>query len=130
LKRSLQLDPLKAPASWDQIKSKRDQLEQSPLRINGQVFDADEIAEKRLTLSLNAFETLPTVVSGKLTWKLADNSLLELTKVQLADVLDQLRLLSAQRAATLHYQAGVIAQAGATVGQLDDLTFWGVHGYS
>lgn len=133
MKRLLQLDPDKALATWSQIRVKRDELEQAPLTLTvsgvAHLFDADEIAEKRMSMSVDSFDSLPTLVNGKLTWKLYTNAALEVTKAELQDALAQMRLKVAQRAAILHVKAAEFAQTGVLVGELSDLTKWQVESF-
>ena len=118
--------PEEKTATWGQIKECRDTFEQSPLATSYGTFDADEKSLKRMELALEAFDSLPTLVSGRLTWKLADNSLLALTKMELEDVFDQLKTNIAARAAVLHVQAEIFAASPPTVGYIKNPVNWGI----
>lgn len=127
MKRSLQLNPLLVPATWEQIKAKRDDLELSPVRLDsGLTFDYDQKAKLRFETALSQFDSLPTLVEGKLAWKLADNSFELHTKSQLQAVYDELQQKTAIRAALLFAKAEELAAGSPTVGDLEDLATWGL----
>jgi len=125
--RSLKINPLNKPATWDEIKARRDVIEQLPISLVEGAFDADEISLKRMELALLEFANLPTLdAQSKLTWKLADNTLLPLTQVELQSVYDRVRTALAVRSATLHGSAGALLQSGALLKDLTPLSNWGV----
>lgn len=126
MKRSLQLNPDHRPAIWEQIRSIRDAHELSPVTTTYGTFDADEKAEYRLTQAIDTFGSLPTLQNGKLGWKLADNTLVQLSHSELSDVYQQLRNNRAIRAAVLHAKAEQfrVADPAPTPAQLKQLDFW------
>lgn len=126
MKRSLQLNPDHRPATWEQIRDLRDAHELSPVTTTYGTFDADEKAEYRLTQAISTFDSLPTVQNGKLGWKLADNTLVQLSLAELQDVYQQLRTNRAIRAAVLHAKAEQfrVADPAPTPAQLKQLDFW------
>lgn len=127
MKRSLQLNPLLVPATWEQIKAKRDELEVSPVTLDsGMTFDYDQQAKLRFETALSQFDNLPTLVDGKLAWKLADNSFELHTKTELQAVYDELQQKTAIRASLLFAQAEALAAGSPTVGDLEDLATWGL----
>lgn len=93
------------PTHWGVIKHFRNLHESSPVTTNYGTFDADELSSMRLQEAYDHFESLPTVVDGILTWKLADNSFVGLTKVEILDALTQLKVNRSVRAALLHVKA-------------------------
>ena len=127
MKRSLQLNPLLVAATWGQIKAKRDELEVSPITLDsGLTFDYDQQAKLRFETALSQFDNLPTLVSGELAWKLADNSFELHTKSELQAVYDELQQKTAIRASLLFAQAEALASGSPTVGGLEDLATWGL----
>lgn len=126
MKRSLQLNPDNQPATWTQIRDARDAHELSPVATTYGTFDADEKAEYRLTQAIDTFGSLPTVQNGKLGWKLADNTHVQLSLAELQDVYQQLQTNRAIRAAVLHARAEQfrVADPAPTPAQLKQLDFW------
>jgi hypothetical protein len=129
LKRQLKINPLKKVATWDQIKAKRNLLEQGGLLYMGNAFDADEVSLKRMSMAIDSFDDLPTLVNGTLAWKQEDNTVVWLTKAEITALYLQLSLQLAKRASLLHYQAAVFAASPPLVEVLDDLSAWGVELY-
>lgn len=127
MKRSLQLNPLLQPATWEQIKAKRNQLEVSPITLDsGLMYDYDQQAKLRFETALAQFENLPTLIDGQLAWKLADNTFQLHTKVELQAVYDELQSKTAIRAALLFAKAEELAAGSPTVGDLEGLSTWGL----
>lgn len=126
MKRTLQLNPDNRPATWEQIKECRDAFEQTPLTTTYGTFDADEKSMKRMELALESFGSLPTLQAGRLTWKLADNSLLPLTEMELQDVYSQIKTGIATRAALLHVQAEIFAASPPSLKTIKDPANWGI----
>lgn len=126
MKRSLQLNPDNRPATWEQIKHWRDVHETSPVATSFGVFDCDERSDARMAGSIEQFDNLPTLQGGKLTWKLADNSYLPLTKAELEQVYAEVRTNRAARGAVLHVKAEVFRQMdpAPTPAELANLSFW------
>lgn len=127
MKRSLQLNPLLVAATWEQIKAKRGELEVSPITLDsGLTFDYDQQAKLRFETALSQFDNLPTLVSGELAWKLADNSFELHTKSQLQAVYDELQQKTAIRAALLFAKAEELSSGSPTVGDIAELATWGL----
>jgi hypothetical protein len=126
LKRSLQLNPDHRPASWEQIKHWRDTHETAPVTTSFGVFDCDERSDARMAGSIELFDSLPTLQEGKLTWKRADNTFIQLTKVELEQVYAEVKTNRAARGAILHVKAEQFRQMSPapTPAQLADLSFW------
>ena len=124
MKRSLQLNPANQLASWEHIKTKRNELEVSPITVGTEDYDADRDSILRMDQALSAFDVLPTLnAEGKLGWKTFDNQVVLLTKAQLTQVREEI----AKRAALLHYNASVLHAAGTyLVKELDNTTLWGL----
>lgn len=115
------------PATWGQIKAKRDALEVAPITLdNGLTYDYDQQAKLRFETALSQFDNLPTLVDGKLTWKLSDNSFHPHTKAELQAAYDELQAKTAIRAAQLFLQAEILAAGNHTVADIEDLTNWGL----
>jgi hypothetical protein len=122
-KRSLQLNPLLKAATWEDIKAKRNELEQSPISTPYGVFDADRDSVIRIGEALSSFHGLPTLVDGTLGWKRADNIVVMLSFVELLAV----RQAITNRAAILFAQAEVLKAGGPyQVKDLDNLALWGL----
>lgn len=126
MKRSLQLNPDNRPASWEQIKHWRDTHETAPVTTSFGVFDCDERSDARMAGSIELFDSLPTLQEGKLTWKRADNTFIQLTKVELEQVYAEVKTNRAARGAILHVKAEQFRQISPapTPAQLADLSFW------
>jgi hypothetical protein len=90
------------------------------------VFDADTDSTARMSEALAMWNSLPTVINNKLTWKRADNSLIALTQAELQAVHDEVKLKRAVRAATLHMKAEVYTNQTVlpTLIQLSSLEYW------
>lgn len=76
--------------------------------------------------SIGQFDNLPTLQSGKLTWKRADNTYLALTKAELEQVYAEIQAVRANRGAVLHVRAEQFRfmDPAPTPAQLSDLSFW------
>lgn len=121
-------DASQRPATWEQIKAKRNALEVAPITLdNGLTYDYDQQAKLRFETALAQFDNLPTLVDGKLTWKLSDNSFHPHTKAELQAAYDELQAKTAIRAAQLFMQAEVLAAGNHTVADIEDLTNWGLY---
>lgn len=121
--RSLQLNPLLKTATWEDIKAKRNEIEQSPITTAHGVFDADRDSIIRMDSALLGFSGLPTLVNGELGWKLADNSIVFLTEAELLSVRQAITV----RAALIFVAAETIAiGAPVQVGALNNLAIWGL----
>lgn len=123
----LQRNAADVPAGWRIIRAKRDELEVSPITLDsGMTFDYDQQAKLRFETALSQFDNLPTLVDGKLAWKLADNSFELHTKTELQSVYDELQQKTAIRASLLFSKAEELAAGSPTVGDLEDLATWGL----
>lgn len=122
MKRFIQLNPDLKAATWEDIKAKRDELEQSPVTTPLGEFDADQKSLMRMDSAIAAFDSLPTLLDGKLGWKRANNTIVWLTKAEL----ESIRVAIAVRAATLHYQAGVIEAGSYKVNEINSSSLWGL----
>ena len=113
------------PATWDQIRQIRDQLETAPINVNGHVFDADERSQRRMESALEHWESLPTLDSeGRLGWKLADNSYVYLNRYELNNVFRDIRSETAQRAVKLHLRAEELFREQRTLGEVECKSAW------
>lgn len=119
MKRSLIKNPELQEATWEAVKAIRDEIEQYPIKCNGVLFDSDELSIKRMELAVEQFDNLPTVNDGKLAWKAFDNSIQWLTKIELSDTKQNIRMALAMRSSRLHTAAEYIRLSGQlmTVGQ-------------
>ena len=126
MKRSLQLNPDNRPATWGQIKHWRDTHEIAPVTTTFGAFDCDERSDARMRQAIEAFDSLPTVTDGTLAWKRADNTLVNLTLVELQQVYQEGKIERASRAALLHQQAEAFRQQSVppTPAQLAQLETW------
>lgn len=115
----LQLDPLKKPATNEQITAKRNKLELSPITTAYGVYDADRDSLTRINNTLAGFASLP-LPNNTIEWTRFDNSTYELTQAELTEVRDAIVL----RGLVLHVRAREIKQVGCTVGELEDLATW------
>lgn len=127
--RQIQLNPLNNLATWKDIRDKRDELEISPITVDdGRIFDFNEKTIIRFQRSIQHFDSLPTLVDGKLPWKLEDNVTFSLmTKQELTDIFAELEAKQAVRGAQLHAAAQAIVDAGThTVKDLQNPSLWGL----
>lgn len=123
----LQRDAAGVPVGWRAIKAKRDELEVSPITLDsGLTFDYDQQAKLRFETALSQFDNLPTLIEGKLAWKLADNSFELHTKSELQAVYDELQQKTAIRAALLFAKAEDLSSGSPTVGDIAELATWGL----
>lgn len=126
MKRSLQLNPDHRPATWAQIKHWRDTHEVAPIDTSYGTFDCDPRSDARLAGSMEQFVHLPTLNQGKLTWKRADNSYIELTQGDLQQLYTEVKRKRAERGALLHVKGEAFRHMATppTPAQLADLSFW------
>ena len=126
MKRTLLINPDNRPATASQIKHWRDTHEVAPIATASGEFDCDPRSDARMSGSIEQFETLPTLQTGKLTWKRADNSFIPLTKAELQQVYAEIKTARATRGALLHVKASMFQQMATppTPAQLADLSFW------
>ena len=127
MKRSIPFNPDNRPATWDQIKHWRDVHEVAPVTTSFGPFDADERSEARMKGSIERFDSLPTLdVDNKLTWKLADNTYLKVTKADLTSIYNEVQELRAVRGALLHVKGEQFRSQPTppTPNELKNLTFW------
>lgn len=111
-------------ATWGKIKKQRNQLEQAPIAIYAGTFDVDDLSMKRMGMAIENFEVLPTLIDNKLTWKLADNSTIDVTKEELQNIYDLLNVQLAVRAAHLHKKAAQLFSEQRTLSDVLDVTVW------
>jgi len=120
--RQIQLNPLLKPATWEDVRDKRDALEVSPIATPYGTFDADQKSITRINNTLQAFDSM-NLPNGQIGWKLEDNSgRVPLTKTQLTEVRDLIVLRGLQ----LHLASDGLADGQTTLGELDDLSNWGL----
>lgn len=125
--RSIQINPLNKPASWEVIRDRRNEIELLPITLSdGRTFDYDKDAMDRFERAIEQFDFLPTLTNNTLGWKLFDNSIQFFTKAELTAVRDELKQKQAIRAALIFVRAEELAALNVTVGQVQDLTTWGV----
>jgi hypothetical protein len=126
LKLSLRLNPDNRPATWAQIRERRDAHETAPIATAFGTFDCDPRSDARMAGSIELFDSLPTLQEGKLTWKRADNTFIQLTKAELEQVYAEVKTNRAARGAILHVKAEQFRQMSLapTPAQLADLSFW------
>lgn len=120
------IDPLGEIAEWHFIKQKRNELEQAPILTAFGLFDADELSIKRMEMAIANFDNLPTLNAGKLTWKLADNTFVEVTKAELTGIYTGLIAELAVRAARLHAKAAELLNSSKTLREILQDTTWEV----
>lgn len=120
--RSIQTNSRLKPATWEDIKRKRDELEQAPIMTPYGEFDADSDSITRINNTLADFDYMP-LSDGIIGWKKEDNSgRAPLTKEQLLEV----RRAITARGLTLHYASDQILEGNHTVEELDNLALWGI----
>ncbi|WP_289100948.1 DUF4376 domain-containing protein [uncultured Marinobacter sp.] len=127
MKRSLQLNPDNRPATWAQVRDWRDTHEVAPVETSQGTFDCDDRSDKRLYEQLGMFDYLDTLnPDGTLSWKRADNTWVALSKQQLADLYQEIRINRAKRAGVLHVKAAEFEalEVKPLVKELQVLNFW------
>lgn len=125
--RNLQLNPLNKLATWEDIKAKRNEIELMPITLDsGLTYDYDDKAMTRFERAIAQFDNLPTLVDGKLYWKLFDNTFVPLDKPSLIAVRDELDAKQAIRAAIVFSRAEAIAAENRTLGEIQDPALWGI----
>jgi len=120
--RQIQLNPLNKPATWEDIKTKREQLKRAPITTNKGTFDVDDISFQNITTAIGAFASLSDPQSNSITWKMEDNSF---SFVTLAD-LEEVRNAVAIRANVIHTYAEVISAGSYKVKDLYNESIWGI----
>ena len=126
MRRSLQLNPDNRPATWIQMRDWRERHKRSPVDTSMGSFDADEAADQNFRNMIDDFDNLPTLQSGKLTWKRADNTFIPLDKAELQQVYAEIKTARATRGALLHVKAEIFQQMATppTPAQLSNINFW------
>ena len=122
MKRSLNINPLKKTATWEQIKAKREELKRSPITTSKGAFDVDDVSFQNISTAIGSFSALSSAAGGSLSWKLEDNTLVVVNQADLENVRDAVAI----RANTIHTHAEIIAQNPPTVAELNDLDLWGL----
>lgn len=128
MKRSLQLNPDYRPATWEQIEYWRDAHEVCPIQTALGWFHADpHSVENRMKGAIEQFDFLPMLNSDDtLTWKQPEQVRVPLTKAQLQQAYDEIKLNAAVRSSILHFRAEQfnMMDPKPTPAQLADLAFW------
>ena len=123
-----QLDPKNQPATWEQIEYWRDVQEVAPIQTSLGYFHADNLSvEIRMKGSIEQFDNLPTLnPDGTLTWKQPGQMYVPLTKVQLQQAYNEIKLNGAVRSSLLHLKASQFRQMNPspTPNQLASINFW------
>lgn len=123
MKRSLQINPLNKAATWEVIKAKREELKRIPITTSIGTIDVDNVSFQNITVAIGAFAALENPQTNTITWKMADNSFVNVTQAELQEVVTAV----AVRANTIHTKAEEInAIGGYLVKELDDLAVWGI----
>ena len=128
MKRSLQLNPDNKPATWGQIEYWRDAQEVAPIQTSLGYFHADNLSvEIRMKGSIEQFDNLPTLnADNTLTWKQPGQIFTPLTKAQLQQAYNEIKLNGAVRSSMLHLKAVQFIQSSPvpTPNQLSSIDFW------
>ena len=114
------------PSTESNINHWRELHKRSPVVTSFGLFDADNDADKNFEEMIEFFDGLPTLIDGKLTWKLADNSFLPLTKIELTQVYSEIGQARAGRGALLHVKAEQFKQMNPRplMSELSSIDFW------
>lgn len=110
-------------ALWGTIREKRDSLAQ--LSIDN--YHCDQISMARVEYALKHFDELPGNTAGTIEWKRYDGTMTAHTKVGLQAVYDDLYRKIALRGEHLHIRANEIEQEQRTIGELNDMSVWGLN---
>lgn len=127
MKLSLNNNPDNKPATWEQVKHWRDTHEVVPVVTSQGPFDCDARSDTRLSEQLDMFDYLDTLnPDGTLNWKRADNVWVPLSKQQLADLYQEIRIERAKRAGRLHKKAALFEQQTEMplLRDIKSLDFW------
>ena len=122
MKRLLNLNPVLKSAAWADIKTKREALKREPVTTSMGSFDVDDVSFLNITTSIGSFAAISDAQTNKLTWKLFDNSFVDVSLTDLEEVRDAV----AVRAKLVHTNSEAINAGSYTVGDLDDPVLWGL----
>lgn len=125
--------PVELKATNYQIKTKWQELEQRPILVLGVTVDCDLASEARMVDKLMVWDQLPTspnsfeIIDGvkKVYWKLADNTYIMLSKIDLIDLLGAIQTARAIRSSQLFnaYQRIKLIEH-VTVTYINDTSNW------
>lgn len=96
---------------------------------DGRTFDADKDSFNLLEDAISEFNALDPIdldLNGNLPWKMSNNEYTSCSQQDLSEVLSELRTKRARRAARLQKRAEVLNLETVTIGELDDLSKWGL----
>lgn len=121
-------NPANLTATWDQVKTKRNELRESPITLDdGRTFDSDTDSFILFEDSISEFAFLDGKdVDGKLPWKMSNNNYTPCSQQDLIDILAELRRKRAVRASTLQAQAEILFATSASVGDIENSTNWAI----
>ncbi len=129
-------DPLDAPATLEQIKTRYLELENSPIDAAGVLIEADALTEKRLRDYIISLDEMPfkdgvvEQINGVkvLCWKAADNTWHKLSKASLELCLNNLILKRSIRSSILfeRLQALKPSIGDHTIKQINLASYWGL----
>lgn len=108
-------DPMDEQASNAQIKDARNEILNSPIEIDGNVFQFDRDSRDIMDAAYVGLQ----VTGGTVDWRLLDNSTITLNAVQLNGYISQLRQAQAVRGFQIDQQYLAFKANGATLGDLD-----------
>ena len=97
--------PGPVPATWNDTKTFRQSFECLPITTPHGTIQVCSPSLARLEHAVENFMVLDTLVGGKLGWKMADNSIVLFTLLELTALLNEATTLKAKRAALLHAKA-------------------------
>lgn len=121
--RQIQINPLNKTATWADIKAKREELKRSPITTSIGTIDVDDVSFLNITTSISVFDAVANPQTNVITWKMADNSFVNVTKADLQEVVTAVAI----RANTLHTKAEEInAVGGYKIKEINDLSVWGI----
>jgi hypothetical protein len=90
------------PATVEDIRAIRDELEQAPVNIDGNVFDISVVIFTRMDMALAHWNSLPTLVDGKLPWRMHNDTIVLFDQAVFDSTVAQLKGHVAIRGALLH----------------------------
>lgn len=111
----------KKESAWDVVKLQRDAREFGPFTYNGNTFDGDEAAQRRINLAvLGAQSALASGQPWSIDWTLADNSVVTLSA---GDIVGVAEALGASIASAHEWARGLREQidAAQTVEQIESV---------
>lgn len=103
MKLSVKLSAKRKPVTREQIRRKRESLEQAPVWVNGFLVDCDAESERRMNDVIDSWHDLQhTLVGNYVQWRMADNVIEGLSRSDLIDLLRGMRTARALRTDLLH----------------------------